>query len=448
MPIEEALEFFAADPARSPGTCSTLVDVGLGYVRLGQPAPTLSGGEAQRVKLASELQKRSTGRTVYVLDEPTTGLHFEDIRKLLGVLQQPGRQGQHGDRHRAQPRRDQDRRLGHRHGSGGRHRRRTVVVATGTPEEVAADAGSHTGAVPAAGARLDRPAPAARSGAGRRPSRRDRRRPTRRRRARSQRPAQGERTAPRGRRRRGSADGRRRQATPDRGPEAAELGRTRHCTSVPARLVATAGVRTSPARCRTGRRQVGRELTARVLLQPPRHRAEPREPSRRCAGGRRVSCAACRAAGAVPTRDAALRSDAASSASAWLPRSASVAAVAPHRRPRAADAACRAPASRPAAVVGSAAPPARRIGHGIAAAAIRNCRQVVVHRSRLEAARSRRSPRSAPTRAAPFGAVAAAAGRSTAACHGSTFSTSDGIGRGRHRLDAGTADRRRRDASS
>jgi excinuclease ABC subunit A len=85
MPIEEAASFFEAIPAIHRHL-KTLVDVGLGYVRLGQPAPTLSGGEAQRVKLASELQKRSTGRTVYVLDEPTTGLHFEDIRKLLGVL--------------------------------------------------------------------------------------------------------------------------------------------------------------------------------------------------------------------------------------------------------------------------------------------------------------------------------------------------------------------------
>jgi excinuclease ABC subunit A len=85
MPIEEALDFFEAIPAIARHL-RTLVEVGLGYVRMGQPAPTLSGGEAQRVKLASELQKRSTGRTLYVLDEPTTGLHFEDIRKLLGVL--------------------------------------------------------------------------------------------------------------------------------------------------------------------------------------------------------------------------------------------------------------------------------------------------------------------------------------------------------------------------
>jgi excinuclease ABC subunit A len=86
MPIEEAADFFAAVPGIARHM-KTLNEVGLGYVRLGQPAPTLSGGEAQRVKLASERQKRSTGRTIYVLDEPTTGLHFEDIRKLLMVLQ-------------------------------------------------------------------------------------------------------------------------------------------------------------------------------------------------------------------------------------------------------------------------------------------------------------------------------------------------------------------------
>jgi excinuclease ABC subunit A len=86
MPIEEAAEFFAAIPAIAR-YLRTLTEVGLGYVRLGQPATTLSGGEAQRVKLASELQKRTNGRSIYVLDEPTTGLHFEDIRKLLLVLQ-------------------------------------------------------------------------------------------------------------------------------------------------------------------------------------------------------------------------------------------------------------------------------------------------------------------------------------------------------------------------
>jgi excinuclease ABC subunit A len=85
LSCEEGLEFFANQPAIARHL-QTLVDVGLGYVRLGQPAPTLSGGEAQRVKLSSELSKRSTGHTIYLLDEPTTGLHFEDIRKLLGVL--------------------------------------------------------------------------------------------------------------------------------------------------------------------------------------------------------------------------------------------------------------------------------------------------------------------------------------------------------------------------
>jgi excinuclease ABC subunit A len=86
LSCEEALEAFANQPVIARHM-QTIVDVGLGYVRLGQPAPTLSGGEAQRVKLASELSKRSTGKTLYILDEPTTGLHFEDVRKLLGVLQ-------------------------------------------------------------------------------------------------------------------------------------------------------------------------------------------------------------------------------------------------------------------------------------------------------------------------------------------------------------------------
>ncbi|MCI1220096.1 MAG: excinuclease ABC subunit UvrA [Bifidobacterium sp.] len=87
MPIEEAAQFFKAYPSIAR-YLNTLVQVGLGYIRLGQPAPTLSGGESQRVKLATELQRRSTGSTVYILDEPTTGLHFEDVRKLLLVLQE------------------------------------------------------------------------------------------------------------------------------------------------------------------------------------------------------------------------------------------------------------------------------------------------------------------------------------------------------------------------
>jgi excinuclease ABC subunit A len=86
MSVSEALDFFENQP-RIARVLQTFFDVGLGYIRLGQPAPTLSGGEAQRVKLASELGKRSTGRTFYILDEPTTGLHFEDVRKLLMVLQ-------------------------------------------------------------------------------------------------------------------------------------------------------------------------------------------------------------------------------------------------------------------------------------------------------------------------------------------------------------------------
>ncbi len=143
MPIEEAAEFFAAVPAISRHL-RTLVDVGLGYVRLGQPAPTLSGGEAQRVKLASELQRRSTGRTIYVLDEPTTGLHFEDIRKLLGVLQSLVDKGNTVlvIEHNLDVIKNADWvvDMGPEGGSGG-----GTVVAQGTPEHVASVPQSHTG---------------------------------------------------------------------------------------------------------------------------------------------------------------------------------------------------------------------------------------------------------------------------------------------------------------
>jgi excinuclease ABC subunit A len=143
MPIEEGLEFFAAVPPIARHL-TTLVDVGLGYVRLGQPAPTLSGGEAQRVKLSSELQKRSTGRTVYVLDEPTTGLHFEDVRKLIGVLQGLVDKGNSVIviEHNLDVVKTADWiiDLGPEGGSGG-----GTVVAQGTPEQVAQVAASHTG---------------------------------------------------------------------------------------------------------------------------------------------------------------------------------------------------------------------------------------------------------------------------------------------------------------
>ncbi len=143
MPIEVAVEFFEAIPAIARHL-RTLVDVGLGYVRLGQSAPTLSGGEAQRVKLASELQKRSTGRTLYVLDEPTTGLHFEDIRKLLLVL---GRLVDSGNtvvviEHNLDVIKTADWLIdmGPEGGSGG-----GTLIAEGTPEHVATVKASHTG---------------------------------------------------------------------------------------------------------------------------------------------------------------------------------------------------------------------------------------------------------------------------------------------------------------
>ena len=143
MTIHQAADFFSASSVISRHL-NTLVEVGLGYVRLGQSATTLSGGEAQRVKLATELQRRSTGRTIYVLDEPTTGLHFEDIRKLLGVLQGLVDKGnsvvviEHNLDVIANA--DWVIDMGPEGGKGG-----GTVVVTGTPEKVAATESSYTG---------------------------------------------------------------------------------------------------------------------------------------------------------------------------------------------------------------------------------------------------------------------------------------------------------------
>ncbi|MEY2642117.1 MAG: excinuclease subunit UvrA, partial [Actinomycetota bacterium] len=143
MPISEAVEFFSNQPAIARHM-QTLVDVGLGYVRLGQSAPTLSGGEAQRVKLATELAKRSTGHTIYLLDEPTTGLHFEDVRRLLTVLSRLVDQGNTVlvIEHNLDVIKTADWLidLGPEGGSGG-----GMIIAEGAPEVVAKVKGSHTG---------------------------------------------------------------------------------------------------------------------------------------------------------------------------------------------------------------------------------------------------------------------------------------------------------------
>ena len=143
MPVEEAVEFFANIP-KIRRRLETLNDVGLGYIRLGQPATTLSGGEAQRVKLATELSKIATGRTLYILDEPTTGLHFADVQKLLEVLHRLVDSGNSivVIEHNLDVIKTADRLIdmGPEGGEEG-----GTVVAEGTPEQVAAVASSYTG---------------------------------------------------------------------------------------------------------------------------------------------------------------------------------------------------------------------------------------------------------------------------------------------------------------
>jgi excinuclease ABC subunit A len=143
MNIEEAVEFFKAIP-KIHRKLETLLEVGLGYIRMGQPATTLSGGEAQRVKLASELSKRSTGSTLYILDEPTTGLHFEDVRRLLAVLHRLVDQGNTVlvIEHNLDVIKTADWviDLGPEGGNGGGE-----IIATGTPEFIATNERSHTG---------------------------------------------------------------------------------------------------------------------------------------------------------------------------------------------------------------------------------------------------------------------------------------------------------------
>jgi excinuclease ABC subunit A len=143
MPVSEAAEFFSAVPAIAR-KLQTLMDVGLGYVRLGQSATTLSGGEAQRVKLSLELSKRDTGRTLYILDEPTTGLHFHDIQLLLNVLHRLRDAGNTVVviEHNLDVIKTADWivDLGPEGGDGGGR-----IVAEGTPEQIAANKASHTG---------------------------------------------------------------------------------------------------------------------------------------------------------------------------------------------------------------------------------------------------------------------------------------------------------------